>query len=203
MALNGGGGSHQRSAVAPSANRDRRRHAHMEIKGWRSLRPSPSHPDEGRQARRQNSKDLKIQSDLSPLAAPRYGHRWTKGPRRGQEYKRRKRAREDQLIAALDHRNEARRVAEDRSGETAAKERFNQLLDEKDAAYERVSNTRARTLSGVLAKLALIASDFDDESASELPAEMGMSPEPILFSVAVDFKELKAWLALSGENANV
>ena len=70
--------------------------------------------------------------------------------------------REDQLIAALDHRNEARRVAEDRSGETAAKDRFNQLWDEKDEACNRVSITRARTLSGVLAKLALIASDFDD-----------------------------------------
>jgi hypothetical protein len=53
------------------------------------------------------------------------------------------------------------------------------------------ANTRARTLSGVLAKLALIASDFDEESASELPGEMGTSPE-ILFSIAVDFKELKA-----------
>ena len=36
-----------------------------------------------------------------------------------------------------------------------------------------------------------VAPDFDDESASELPGEMGMSPE-ILFSIAVDFKELKA-----------
>jgi len=46
-------------------------------------------------------------------------------------------------------------------------------------------------LSGVLAKLALIAADFDDESASELPAEVGAS-EPILFSVGGDFKALKA-----------
>jgi hypothetical protein len=99
--------------------------------------------------------------------------------------------REDQLIAAMDHRNEALRVARDRSGETTADERLEQLMGEKDAACTRVANTRARTLSGVLAKLALIASDFDDESASELPAEMGTS-EPILFSVAVDFKALKA-----------
>ena len=98
--------------------------------------------------------------------------------------------REDQLIAALDHRDEARRVARDRSGETAANDRYKSLFDEKYDAYERVANTRARTLNGVLAKLALIASDFDDESASELPAEMGAS-EPILFSVAVDFKALK------------
>jgi hypothetical protein len=99
--------------------------------------------------------------------------------------------REDQLIAALDHWNEARRIARDRSGETAANERLEQLMDEKYEVCNRVSITRARTLSGVLAKLALIASDFDDESASELPAELGPS-EPILFSVAVDFKALKA-----------
>lgn len=72
--------------------------------------------------------------------------------------------REDQLIAALDHRNEALRVARGRSGETAADERLEQLIDEKYAACTRVANTRARTLRGVLAKLALIAPDFDDES---------------------------------------
>jgi hypothetical protein len=104
--------------------------------------------------------------------------------------------REDQLIAALDHRNEARRIAEDRSGETAANERLEQLMDEKYEVCNRVSITRARTLSGVLAKLALIASDFDDESASGFPAGVGAS-EPILFSVAVDFKALKAGEARS------
>ena len=40
---------------------------------------------------------------------------------------------------------------------------------------------QAHTLSGMLAKLALIASDFDDDLASGLPA---MSEE-ILFSVAL------------------
>jgi hypothetical protein len=39
-------------------------------------------------------------------------------------------------------------------------------MDEKYAAYARVANTRAWTLSGVLAKLALIAPDVDDEWAS-------------------------------------
>jgi hypothetical protein len=75
-------------------------------------------------------------------------------------------ARADQLIAALDHRREELRVARDRSGETAAEERRKQLMDEKYAAYARVANTRAWTLSGVLAKLALIAPDVDDEWAS-------------------------------------
>jgi hypothetical protein len=99
--------------------------------------------------------------------------------------------REDQLIVALDDYRGAQQVARDCSGEDAANDRFDQLWGEKYDVYSRVANTRARTLSGVLAKLALIASDFDDESASELPAEMGMSPE-ILFSIAVDFKELQA-----------
>jgi hypothetical protein len=104
-------------------------------------------------------------------------------------------AREDQIIAAMDRRNEALQVARDRSGETAASDLVDQLWDEKYAAYTRVANIRARTLNGVLAKLALIASDVD-ESASEFSAEVGAS-EPILFSVAVDFKALKAGEARS------
>ena len=105
-------------------------------------------------------------------------------------------AREDQLIAVMDHWNEARDVARDRSGETAANERYELLFDEKYAACSRVASTRARTLSGLLGKLTLIAPDFDDESASELPGEMGTSPQ-ILFSIAVDFKALKAGEARS------
>jgi hypothetical protein len=54
---------------------------------------------------------------------------------------------------------------------------------------------RARTLHGVLAKLAFIASDFDEESYLELTAEMGTS-ELILFSVAVDFKALAPGVAV-------
>jgi hypothetical protein len=104
--------------------------------------------------------------------------------------------RADQLIAALGSWADARRLARDRSGETAAEERYQSLFNEKYDAYTRVANTRARTLSGLLAKLALIAPDFDDESASDLPAEVGQS-EPILFSVAVDFKALKAGEAVS------
>jgi hypothetical protein len=99
--------------------------------------------------------------------------------------------REDQIIAALDRRKEALRIARDRSGETAAKDLVDQLWDEKYDAYTRVANTRARTLSGVLAKLALIELDVDDES------ELLGASEPILFSVAVDFKALKAGEARS------
>jgi hypothetical protein len=78
-------------------------------------------------------------------------------------------------------------LAENRSGATAAQERSDQLYEEQADAYERVSTTRARTLAGVLAKLALIAPDFDEESASELTAEIGTS-EQILFSVAIDYQ---------------
>jgi hypothetical protein len=143
----------------------------------------------GRQPHRQNSKYRErwavLAADASWLA------RWDDEERATIKILAAQEVREDQLIAALDHWNEALQVARDRSGETAADERYQSLFNEKYDAYTRVANTRARTLSGVLAKLALIASDFDDESASELPAEMGAS-EPILFSVAVDFKALKA-----------
>jgi hypothetical protein len=79
---------------------------------------------------------------------------------------------------------------EERTGEMD-NERYQQLWEERWDAYDRVADTRARTLNGILAKLALVAPDFNDESASELPAEMGISPD-VLFSIAVDFKELKA-----------
>jgi hypothetical protein len=144
------------------------------------------------QAQRQRSKDLmsRVSTDTWAALAPGLGPMDDKAKAAIEKMKA-KDAREDQLIAAMDHRNEALRVARDRSGETAADERLEQLSDEKYGAYERVANTRARTLSGVLAKLALIAPDFDDESASELPAEVG-TPEQILFSVGGDFKALKA-----------
>jgi hypothetical protein len=80
--------------------------------------------------------------------------------------------------------------AEKRTGEMDG-ERYQQLWGERYDAYARVADTHARTMNGILAKVALVAPDFNDESASELPAEMGMSPH-VLFSIAVDFKELKA-----------
>jgi hypothetical protein len=62
-------------------------------------------------------------------------------------------------------------------------------MNEKYDAYTWVANTRA-DVAGILAKLSLIAPEAHD-SASKIPAELGAS-EPILFSVAVDFKALKA-----------
>jgi hypothetical protein len=144
-----------------------------------------------RQPHRQRSKDLmsRVSTDTWAALASGLGPMDDKD-RAAIEKINAKDAREDQLIAALDHRNEALRVARDRSGETAADERVEQRMDEKYDAYTRVANARAPTLEGILAKLALIASDVD-ESASEFSAEVGAS-EPILFSVAVDFKALKA-----------
>jgi hypothetical protein len=97
--------------------------------------------------------------------------------------------REDQLVPALDEWKEMRRLARDRSGETAAKERSRQFYNEMDDACARVATTRARTLSGMLAKLAFIAPDFEAEEMLDLgtAAEMGSS-EQILVSVAVDYK---------------
>jgi hypothetical protein len=95
---------------------------------------------------------------------------------------------EDRLIAALDEWDEARRLARDRSGETAAQERHEQLYDERCDACERVAAMRARTLSGMLAKLAFISPDFDADEVLEFgTADMGTF-EKILVSVAVDFK---------------
>jgi len=56
-------------------------------------------------------------------------------------------------------------------------ERQEQLCGEREEARERVASTRARTLVGMLAKLAFIAPDV----------EAGTS-ETILYSVAVDYK---------------
>jgi hypothetical protein len=84
--------------------------------------------------------------------------------------------------------------AEKRTGEMDG-ELYQQLWEERYDAYERVADTRALTVSGILAKLALIAPDFDDESASWLSADIGLAP-PVLFSIAVDFKALKAGEAL-------
>jgi hypothetical protein len=146
----------------------------------------------GNQLHRRKLKDSISRLDTATLAVlePWAAIRDDKG-RATIEKLKAKDAREDQLIAAMDHRCEALRVASDRSGETAAEERLKQLMDEKYAAYARVANARAWTLNGVLAKLALVAPDVDDDSASDLPTEVGTS-EPILFSVAVDFKALKA-----------
>ncbi|MGC2784728.1 MAG: hypothetical protein WA397_13045, partial [Roseiarcus sp.] len=105
-----------------------------------------------RQAHRQRSKDLMSSVSAATWAAlePSIATMDDKD-RAAVEKMNAKDAREDQLIAALDRRNEALKVARDRSGETAAEERLKQLMDEKYAAYARVANTRAWTLSGVLA----------------------------------------------------
>jgi hypothetical protein len=103
--------------------------------------------------------------------------------------------REDQLIAAMDQWKAARHEAKVRSGEQQANQRLDEILGEQYEACERVARMRARTLHGVLAKLAFIASDFDEESDLELTAEMGTS-ELILFSVAVDFKALAPGVAV-------
>jgi hypothetical protein len=94
--------------------------------------------------------------------------------------------REDQLVAALDEWDEMRRLARDRSGETAADEWLEKVQAEHDEACGRVASMRARTLSGVLAKLAFIAPDLDIETWMGRGADMG-THEQILFSVAVDY----------------
>jgi hypothetical protein len=96
-------------------------------------------------------------------------------------------ARESKFIAAADQWREMRRLAEDRSGKTAAEELSDRLFTEKYDACQAVALTRARTLAGMLAKLAFIAGDFHDDE--KIPADWGTS-EHILFSVAVDYKTI-------------
>lgn len=92
-------------------------------------------------------------------------------------------AREDQLVAAHDQWNEARRLARDRSGETAAEELQERLYNERCDACDRIALKRALTLNGMLAKLAFIAPDFDAQEELD-----GGTSEVILKSIAVDYK---------------
>jgi hypothetical protein len=86
-----------------------------------------------------------------------------------------------------------RQLAMDRSGETAAEERSEQLFNESCDAHDRVARMRARTLGGMLAKLALLEPAFDPEDM--LTGDLGTS-EQILVSVAIDFKTQHAgWIA--------
>ena len=101
---------------------------------------------------------------------------------------------EDRLVAALDEWNEGRGLARDRSGETAADERLEEIQAEHDEACKRVANMRARTLDGVLTKLAFITPDLDPESWMGRGSEMG-THEQILFSVAVDYRAIESTLA--------
>jgi hypothetical protein len=94
---------------------------------------------------------------------------------------------EDRLIAALDQWNEARRLARDQSGETAADEWLKKVQAEYDEACERIARMRAHTLSGVLAKLAFITPTLDVATWMERGAEGG-THEEIMYSVAVDYK---------------
>jgi hypothetical protein len=98
-------------------------------------------------------------------------------------------ARKDQLIPAFEEWNELKRLAEERAGVPAAAKREGELHSEQYDARMRVANARAQTLAGMLAKLAFIAPSFDDESASEISADLGTTPA-ILYSVAADYKTL-------------
>jgi hypothetical protein len=94
-------------------------------------------------------------------------------------------ARMDEVIAAYDQWQEERKLAKERSGEMAVEKWQEQLCGEMNEARLRVGSTRARTLAGMLAKLALIAADF--ESEEDFESDIGSS-EKVLFSVAVDYR---------------
>jgi hypothetical protein len=94
-------------------------------------------------------------------------------------------ARMDQVIAAYDQSQEERKLAKERSGERAVTEWQEQLCGEMSEARQRVGSMRARTLAGMLAKLAIIAPEFEDED--EWASDVGPS-ERVLISVAADYR---------------
>jgi hypothetical protein len=94
-------------------------------------------------------------------------------------------ARMDEVIAAYDQWIEERQRAKDRSGEMAVEKWQEQLCGEMNEARLRVGSTRARTLAGMLAKLALIAPEFEEED--EWSSDVG-SCEKVLISVAADYR---------------
>jgi hypothetical protein len=94
-------------------------------------------------------------------------------------------ARMDQAIAAYDRWQEERELAKERSGERAVTEWQEQLCGEMCEARLRVGSTRARTLAGMLAKLALIAPEFEEEDL--WASDVGPS-ERVLISVAADYR---------------
>jgi hypothetical protein len=100
-------------------------------------------------------------------------------------------AREDQLVAAHDQWNEARRLARARSGELDAWNRSDELLDEKHKLWRRIMMTPAQTEAGMMAKLALAAPYFDADELEDVEE----TADGILASVAVDFKTLNPALA--------
>ena len=94
-------------------------------------------------------------------------------------------ARIDQIIEADDRWLEERKLAKERSGERAVTEWQEQLCGEMNEARRLVGSTRARTLAGMLAKLALIAPEFEEED--EWASDVGPC-EKVLISVAADYR---------------
>jgi hypothetical protein len=76
-------------------------------------------------------------------------------------------AREDQLVAALDQWNEARGLARHEAAKLPRRNGANSFT-KRVTTPARASRARARTLSGMLAKLAFTASGFDAEEVLEL-----------------------------------
>jgi hypothetical protein len=93
-------------------------------------------------------------------------------------------ARMDQVIAAFDQWIDEYKLAKERSGERAVQLWQEQLCAENEAR-RLVGSTRARTLAGMLAKLALIAPEFEEED--EWASDVGPC-EKVLISVAADYR---------------
>jgi hypothetical protein len=95
-------------------------------------------------------------------------------------------ARENQLVQAHDQWKEERHQAKVRSGELDAWNRAEELLSEEEKLWARIASTPAKTVAGMMAKLAFVAPHCEC-----LELEDNGSSEDMLFSVAHDFNALK------------
>jgi hypothetical protein len=90
----------------------------------------------------------------------------------------------DQLAPAYEQWLEARQASCDRSGAPALYDRYLELCAENRPLLHRIARTRALTMSGIWAKLALIATDFNEDEISDDGGTSGN----ILRSIAVDYQ---------------
>ncbi len=90
----------------------------------------------------------------------------------------------EEIIDGLNQHRAARHLASERSGLREASERYEDLIDEHRQLWLRIAKTPARTTTGLLAKLSIVArSNCFEEEAGKW--EEG-SEDDVLQSVAVD-----------------
>ena len=103
-----------------------------------------------------------------------------------------------ELTAALEQWRASREQATVRSGEVDAWKRADELLAEEEKLKARIAATPARTVAGMMAKLALVA-----PCCEGIELEDKGSSEDLLFSVAHDFNALRDFSRAARETHGV